>query len=78
MGFTGSCIVTHKFAGESDGGTIPGSKAGQRQLWIMRFAIHRKTRTIHVVSRGARLLCPPLSQSPKRMIEFIFIWEVVN
>jgi hypothetical protein len=51
MGFTGSCIVTHKFAGESDGGIIPGSKAGQRQLWMMRFAIHRKTRTIHVVSQ---------------------------
>ena len=28
--------------------------------------------------RSARLICPPLSQSPKRMIEFIFIWEVVN
>ncbi len=70
--------MTRKFAGDWDGGAIPiAQRQAQRRLWIIRFAIHRKTRAIHLVLQGSLDLFAAVLIAEAHD-EFIFIGEVVN
>jgi hypothetical protein len=65
MGFTGSCITTHKFVDEWDGGAIPRTKAGAATTVDNTFCNSSENAGDPSLFRSAHLICPSLSWSPK-------------